>query len=392
MATKGTRDQVGLALQVAAASGFVGSAQSIQTSCLSLCNACRESVPVPRLRINSRVPPSILANIYPGLQQAGTKDASRVCPPTTVLSVHWTFATSPTFGSGVFAVEPTEQETCDTDVLDWSNANLGEVRWPQGTCEIALCAFNRPLYDVILPRGLERLWFGEPNVDAWATCMIPETFDQPLQGVTFPCGLREIFLGGSFNQRLEDTAWPGELERLSLPGYNQPLRDVQWPPMLKALEFVSPSRIQLWENGGTVDDFFACHPASMRGRTSCFNQPLDTALPPSLETLWLSREFNQPLDGVGWPTGILTLGLAFDLDGYRFKDSITYPATVRNLMLVEMAEREMRLPNGVKTRTLLRPRGLTSSWDSSAGVDCLKSCYALEDSYLGCECYRCIDY
>lgn len=107
----------------------MGSGQIIRTSCLSLCNGCRERVPVQRLRISRFVPPSILAIAYPSFQQAGTEDSSRVVPPRSVLSVHWTFANSPRLGWELFPKEQTEQETCDTaDILDGSNVNLSEVR------------------------------------------------------------------------------------------------------------------------------------------------------------------------------------------------------------------------------------------------------------------------
>ena len=82
------------------------------------------------------------------------------------------------------------------------------------------------------------------------TYRFSDVFDKPFHGVTFPCGLREIFLGDSFDQPIEGIIWPGGLERLSLPGFNHSIRDVQWPPGLKALEFMSPSRIRLWEDLG----------------------------------------------------------------------------------------------------------------------------------------------
>lgn len=130
----------------------------------------------------------------------------------------------------------------------------------------------------------------------------------------------------------------------------------------------------------------------MRGRRllakegqGCFNLPLDTAQPPSLETLWLSSDFNQPLYGVAWPNGMLPLGLTFFLDGYRYIDSVSFPASVRNLLLVEKSKREMRLPNGVQISTLTIFSEL-SDWDSD---HCdYEPCYTSMGDYDGCCCYR----
>ena len=91
MSGEDKEDRAHLALQIAATSGFVEGTRGIQTSCLRLCNACHEIVPVQRLTICDLVPRSIAALVYPGLRQPEKYESSRVLPHRWVLSIHWTF-------------------------------------------------------------------------------------------------------------------------------------------------------------------------------------------------------------------------------------------------------------------------------------------------------------
>lgn len=165
---------------------------------------------------------------------------------------------------------------------------------------------------------------------------IPDIFNGCLWRFPLPSGLRELFLGDKFNCCIEYVEFPKGLERLSMPGFNQSLRNVEWPAGLKALEFVSPKQMLLWTGGAMYADFvdaddfqltfspkrfFITSPYLPFNATgSRFNQPLGNMLPPSLETLWLSEAFDQPLDDVAWPEGLITLGLACDL---HYLDYIT---------------------------------------------------------------------
>lgn len=229
MSDGGIQDRALRALEVAAVHEFMKSVRSTQASCLRLCNSCREGVTVHRLGISRHVPRSILAIVYPGLQQGESNDSSRVVPHRIVRRVHWTFtdpqsyrrlAREGTLEAMVWA-EGQRVEARDTDYLADVTTDLAQVQWPQGTTEISLCCVNRRIDAVAWPPCLERLFFGEPE-KAWSMDFrIPDTFDMPLNGATFPAGLREIFLGDKFNHPIEGFAWPGGLERMSLPGFNQ---------------------------------------------------------------------------------------------------------------------------------------------------------------------------
>lgn len=42
-----------------------------------------------------------------------------------------------------------------------------------------------------------------------------DKFDQPLEGVVWPRGLREVELGRSFQQRMDSVVWPKSLRRIT---------------------------------------------------------------------------------------------------------------------------------------------------------------------------------
>ena len=294
-----------------------------------------------------------------------------------MVSIHWTFLDAYILSLLDGTKAQIVQETSDaTDLVVVGHVDLSQVQWPPGTREVALLGnFNRSLDDVPWPSGLERLWFGEPNRPSLQTYRISDIFDKPLDGVTFPYGLREIFLGDCFDQPIEGIAWPGGLERLSLPGFNHSIRDVQWPPGLKALEFLSPSTIRLWQDGGpAAEDFIVFQFGISKGYASssppgygCFNQELGSTLPPSLERLWLSSTYDQPLDGVACPNGVATLGLPFHSWSYNFS-RITLPSSVKTLFSVDKVNRAIRLPEGAEVK-ILEPYGERSNWDDDIFSD-----------------------
>ncbi|CAM9814752.1 unnamed protein product, partial [Ectocarpus sp. 6 AP-2014] len=57
-------------LQVAVVSGFVKDCRAVQRSCLGLCNACREGVPVERMLVGEGIPRTRLAMVLPNAVQA----------------------------------------------------------------------------------------------------------------------------------------------------------------------------------------------------------------------------------------------------------------------------------------------------------------------------------
>lgn len=151
-------------------------------------------------------------------------------------------------------------------------------------------------------------------------------FNKSLEGASFPTGLREIFLGNSFNQPIDRVAWPGGLERMPLPGFNQPLNGVRWPRGLKSLEFLPPAEIRIRE-----DPLTTLEQIHSGGRG--FNQPINGPgidLPPSLKTLWLSDAFRP--ERVVWPEGLLKLGIGDQISYHS--PAFEWPSTLRRLIMM----------------------------------------------------------
>ena len=144
---------------------------------------------------------------------------------------------------------------------------------------------------------------------------------------------------------------------------------------MKALEFLSPSTIRLWQDGGpAAEDFIVFQFGISKGYASssppgygCFNQELGSTLPPSLERLWLSSTYDQPLDGVACPNGVATLGLPFHSWSYNFS-RITLPSSVKTLFSVDKVNRAIRLPEGAEVK-ILEPYGERSNWDDDIFSD-----------------------
>lgn len=219
-------------LQVAVVSGFVEDCRGVQESCLALCNACREGMPVEHTRVSEVVPQTRLTMFL--LQRAQTPP-TRVLQPRGVLRLEWSFRggyaynSSHTKGPDGFLSRRSGTLACDVD--------LREVQWPEGTKEISLLFFDKPVQGIAWPVGLECLSFCALRLEWELPSWEIDWFDHPLDGANFPSGLREMFLGDTFNQPIEDVVWPPALERLSLAGYNHEIDNVRWPPALKSLEY-----------------------------------------------------------------------------------------------------------------------------------------------------------
>lgn len=330
-----------------------------------------------RLRMAPGVPPSILALAYPRLQKAVTGAMSRVIPIRRALRIFWVFDDS-FIPQRIAETDGKAGDIRDSELDIGSKLDMSKVQWPNGTKEIALCSFNRPIESVAWPKALETLWFADPTDSYLPIGRFLDMFTMRIDVASFPSSLREIFLGDRFNRSIEGVGWPRGLERLSLPGFNRSIRHVQWPPQLRSLEFVSPSNIRLWADGGTDQEFIAGYDRDSRTGKRCFNQPLGTTLPPSLESLWLPYEFDQPLGSVAWPSGLATLGLAFDLshyqvgaepdpfvNGYQAVRAIMWPSNLQALFLFNNSLFPITYPKGTKMAVLASIE--TFSEDKSLG-------------------------
>lgn len=94
---------------------------------------------------------------------------------------------------------------------------MERVQWHEGLEEIYLGGLNRPVDRVNWPGSLEVLGFQPPIRvirGIHHTVGGGEVFNRPFDGVTFPAGLRELFLGSEFNQCIAGVTWPEGLERL----------------------------------------------------------------------------------------------------------------------------------------------------------------------------------
>ena len=202
---------------------------------------------------------------------------------------------------------------------------MSKVRWPEGLRKISLVCFNRPVIGVIAADCLQVLAFHVHFKVIDGMSYVEGTrgiFNWPLDGLTFPAGLRELFLGNRFNQSIDAVAWPEGLERLSMPGFNQPIQDVQWPPRLKTLEFSCPGESERGE--------LLPHLPWERQEWG-FDQPLGTFLPMTLETLLLSENFDRSLRGVTWPTRLSVLGLGMQISAESM-DGVEWPPSLRRLI------------------------------------------------------------
>ncbi|CAN0110915.1 unnamed protein product, partial [Laminaria digitata] len=120
--------------------------------------------------------------------------------------------------------ENTKEETVERGPETACTIDMSKLRWPEGLKNLFLVHFNRPVDGAFGPDCLQVLAFHIPSRLAYVDGTMG-IFNWPLDGVTFPADLRELFLGNSFNQPIAGVAWPEGLERLSMPGFNRPIHD-----------------------------------------------------------------------------------------------------------------------------------------------------------------------
>ncbi|CAK8992470.1 unnamed protein product [Durusdinium trenchii] len=156
--------------------------------------------------------------------------------------------------------------------------------------------FNQSLENVILPRSLHSLTFGDDFNQSvldmnWPSGILTLTFghdfDHSLEGVSLPQNLQALTFGVSFNQSMDDLVLPTALQALTFGAdFNRPLDRLSLPERLESLTFGQG-----------------------------FNQPLDRAkLPSGLLCLTFGFYFNQKMDGVCLPLGLRSLALGDSFD------------------------------------------------------------------------------
>lgn len=189
--------------------GWYTSTKELQLASLSCCVACR-SVRTLRLPVDMSVPhrfwvdgaigrgPAVDDTRQGAGASASTKrhNSSRV-PAIKVHTVEWKLPPS---------------------MLAWG----GDI-FTNMECLILDGGFNDSVDEVVWPRGLKRLIFGS-------------SFNQPVESASFPPSLEGMGFGMSFNQPVEGVAWPASLEIIMFcPAFAQPVGKVRWPASLKTL-------------------------------------------------------------------------------------------------------------------------------------------------------------
>eukprot|EP00435_Cladocopium_sp_Y103_P042026 s370_g11.t1 len=169
-----------------------------------------------------------------------------------------------------------------------------------------------------------------------ATLNFSHQFDQSLDGLRWPSGLKSLILGDQFNESLDQVNWPSGLQVLEFGhSFNQSLDQVTWPKSLETLIFgadfdQSLDRVNLPDSLRNLEfgnDFDQCLnqvklPSRLQKLTFGyrFNQSLDCVqLPSSLESLAFGRNFNQCLNEVNLPDGLESL-----IFGYHFNQSLDF--------------------------------------------------------------------
>lgn len=168
------------ALQVAVVSSiFAECGNTMEITCLSLCNTFRDGAALPRLSVCSRSPSTLLFKIYPESPRAlaSAPACPRVLPYRRVsaLGLEW---------------------GCGGEIL-------GAPKWPAGVKHIYLACFDTPLENISWPATVTCLSFDEDLTAGRPWCMGSSTFNQPVVAA-WPAELRELYLGKAFNQPIVD--------------------------------------------------------------------------------------------------------------------------------------------------------------------------------------------
>lgn len=300
--------------------GGVGDQEQLMLTCLAMCNAFRDGVPVGRMVINKDTAVALVTALFPDIHRPpgdddtktkepiaihSTTTTTRVLPQRRVLALDMEWVplverdhpdggwTSSVLSTTRSAEEKTHEGNDFSPFRDYDCTTAGvltAVRWPEGVKAIRLSDFDQPLQDVTWPDTLETLVFLRSRPTPWGNIWNPlDAFNQPIVGVSWPAGLREIYLGEHFDQPIEKVDWPEGLQLLSMPGFTGRTDGARWPAGLHRLELTDPSNVSGREQGKVSLDMLQ---SSFRpGFNHSIAEP--GVLPPGLRSLWLSESFNQ---------------------------------------------------------------------------------------------------
>ena len=289
------------------------STTQLQLASIQLCVACRRSATL-HLTIDDRTPRRLLARAdAPAPTLEGSRRLSPRVPRLKARAVAWHRRSCGELGRPLYALTGAQFLLFGSGF----DENVDGVSWPE---------------------GLKLISFGGD-------------FDQDVEGVTWPPALEEIVFGHNFDQAVEDIAWPASLLYLTL-GYcfNYPIEGISWPPRLEALRlgncFNQPIARVAWPASLMQVFFGHCFDqpiAEVRWPESLqvlkfgwnFNQTLDRDWPRSLRHLTLHRGFTHPLHGLRtWMPSLEELELLVDSDDYVASlVDVAWPASLQKLAL-----------------------------------------------------------
>ena len=299
--------------QTSAGDPWYVSKTQLQLASIQLCVACRRSATF-RLKINDHIPHRLLAYAdapAPTLER-GCRLSPRV-PRLKARIVAWHRRSCQELRRPVYALTEAQFLLFGSGF----DESVDDVSWPEGLKVISFGGdFDQDVEDVNWPPALQEIAFGH-------------NFDQPVDRVAWPASLVYLTLGYCFNFPIDNVSWPPCLEALKLGNcFNQPIAGVAWPASLQVLLF-----------GHCFDQPVAevAWPASLRVLKFGwnFNQTLDRDWPKSLSHLAVDRGFTQPLHDLGkWMPNLEELELVVDSDDYVASVAdVEWPASLKKLAL-----------------------------------------------------------
>ena len=179
--------------------------------------------------------------------------------------------------------------------------SMAGFQFPQSISRMNLGdQFNQPLLVWNLPIALKHLKLSNdwnlpiPLLGVLSSSI--ETFEfgmkfnQPVDGLRFPCTLRSLIFGYEFNHRIDQLQLPTSLTELDLGGeFNHPIEGNIFPPHLVTLKL-----------------------------SNRFNHPINSwKLPSTLTQLRFGYSFDQPISSIEfdfWPISLIELSWHFRLD------------------------------------------------------------------------------
>lgn len=153
-------------------------------------------------------------------------------------------------------------------------------------------------------------------------------FNQSIEGVKFPEGVKEIRFGDRFNQPIDLVKFPDSLRIIEFGSdFNQSIKNVNWPERLEDIKFGDSFNQPI---GGSFFSPGVKFPENIQGLTfgRDFNQPIkNVKFPENLGHIVFGEKFNQPINEVKWPNKYLA-HFEFGSDFKQPVDKVKWPESI----------------------------------------------------------------